>query len=185
MNSTISTITTITNATIIPISDMGLSGGAIAGIVIGTIFGVILCCVIPCKILVATGCCELCCAICAGCCSEVFCHCCFDCCDGCECCDCCDCSNCCNCCPINRQAENDLENPAEPPPEISMQKTTWKTKVFNLNTTELCSICLTPLKGHVMEMTNCKHQFHNKCISKWKTMSKEPTPCPYCNQALY
>ena len=35
-----------------------------------------------------------------------------------------------------------------------------------------CSICLedetsNPTAGHAMEMPNCGHAFHRKCITKW------------------
>lgn len=56
------------------------------------------------------------------------------------------------------------------------------------DTSELCSICLGPLKKgeHPMTMLACMHSFHYECMSKWIDHSEEDgRKCPMCRQHIY
>ncbi|QDZ22637.1 RING-type domain-containing protein [Chloropicon primus] len=44
---------------------------------------------------------------------------------------------------------------------------------------DTCCICLDELKGGVLRLNRCKHQFHFLCILKWLEL-KQTSKCPLC-----
>lgn len=46
-----------------------------------------------------------------------------------------------------------------------------------------CSICLSPIINNGVSLTNCKHQFHFKCIATWlnsSSLTQSSKTCPLC-----
>ena len=45
----------------------------------------------------------------------------------------------------------------------------------------ICVICFEPIKSCTIYKLECSHQFHNKCILKWKKINNT---CPICRKKI-
>jgi hypothetical protein len=69
-----------------------------------------------------------------------------------------------------------------PPPEV-IHFSKYNTLTFSKE--DICSICLENV--HRLEggqLKQCKHTFHNKCLTKWLSTDSNPSSCPCCRKSI-
>lgn len=76
-----------------------------------------------------------------------------------------------------------LVNPPPPPPLQIRLKQADYDKYTNKSSDDFCSICLTNYNDMPLSIVNeCKHIYHEKCITDWKKTGHNN--CPKCNKNI-
>jgi hypothetical protein len=58
-------------------------------------------------------------------------------------------------------------------------------EIITLAGASTCSICLEDIcPSDAIEILNCEHVFHKKCLKKWKKMKPGVSNCPLCRDTI-